>query len=104
MLSEEQKRKKDLKILKVTSEFINNPLSIEEISQITGISSSSVQRYLNDKRIIELLGKETYDEIKHLLKIRKMQAVSKGGFVSTRNNEPVRDENGKFIGNKKSIN
>ena len=100
MVSEKQEREINEKILKVTEEFINTGFSIEEVAQITGISKSSVQRYLNDeKRIVDLLGHDAYNKIQEMLKINKQEALSKGGYISTRNNRPIRDENGKFLGN-----
>lgn len=101
MLSPDQQREKDLKILKTTSEFINRPVSLDEISKITGFSSSSVQRYLNDKRIRVLLGEEVYQEIQELLKFLKKNALSAGGTISSSKNEPIRNQSGQFIGNKR---
>lgn len=101
MLSEEQRRQKDLNILKATSEFINNPASMKEIAAKTGLTPSSVQRYLNDKRIIELLGQEVYDEIQNNLKILKQEAVKKGGIIFAKNNISIKDEQGKFNGSQK---
>lgn len=102
MVSKEQEKSIQLKILKVTSEFINTGYSIEKVSEITGISSSSVQRYLNDKkRIVSLLGNEVYDEIQNMIKNNKHEGLSKGGYISTLNNEGIRGLDGKFIGNRK---
>ena len=102
MLSKAQEIEINEKVLKVTEEFINTGFSIEEVSNITGISKSSVQRYLNDeKRIVDLLGREAYDKIQEMLKYNKQEALSKGGYISTKNNMPIRDENGKFAGNVK---
>lgn len=100
MLSKEQQLQKDLNILKTTNLFLAKPMSMEELSNKTGFSASSCQRYLNDKRIIELLDKDVFNEIQNILKIQKHEALSKGGFISTKNNIAIRDENGKFIGNK----
>ena len=100
MVSNEQKREINKKILKVTSVFINTGFSIEEVSKITGIPRSSVQRYLNDKkRIVSLLGEEVYEEIQKMLSLNKQEALKLGGYNSVRNNIALRDENGKFIGN-----
>lgn len=102
MLSKEQEINIRKKILKVTAEFINTGYSIGKVSEITGISSSSIQRYLNDKkRIITLLGEEVYDEIQQMLKINKEKGLSKGGYLSSLNNEPIKGSDGKFIGNRK---
>lgn len=102
MLSKAQEIEINEKILKVTEEFINTGYSIEEVSLNTGISKSSVQRYLNDeKRIVDLLGRDSYETIQQMLKTNKQEALSKGGYISTKNNRPIRDENGKFAGNVK---
>ena len=104
MLSEEQRRKIDLRIMKVTRAFLEHPVSIEEISNITGIPSSTVQRDLKNERIIELFGLDVYEEIQSLLKNNRLESQKKGGVASTRKNEPLRDENGRFNGNKKRSN
>jgi hypothetical protein len=102
MISQEQEIKINEKILKVVKAFLETKGSMEEISKITEISSSSVQRYLNDEvRITNLLGKETYDEIVKIIEENKLNGLKKGGTISTSKNEPIRDENGHFIGNKK---
>ena len=102
MLSKEQEINIRKKVLTVTSEFINTGYSIENVSKITGISSSSVQRYLNDqKRIVSLLGKDVYDEIQKMLKHNKKECLSKGGYISTLKNEAIRSNDGKFSGNRK---
>ena len=57
-----------------------------------------------DKVIVSISGKDAKNiltEISKRLKTNKIVGVSVGGTVSTRNNEPIRDENGKFTGNKK---
>lgn len=102
MLSEEQKRQINLKILKVTSVFLETGASIEEVSERTGITKSSVQRYLNDSdRIIELLGEEVNIEIQKMLKINKHFAVQSGGLKYAKNNISLKDEKGCFIGSMK---
>lgn len=98
MLSNEQRLDIDKKIMLVTRVFLEHPASFEEIAKRTNISSSSVQRYLNDKRIIELLDKDTYDHIQELIKINTKAGRSKGGYISTKNNIATKDENGKFNG------
>ena len=102
MLSKAQEIEINEKVLKVAREFINTGYSIEEVSNVTGISKSSVQRYLNDeKRIVNLLGHDSYNKIQEMLKVNKQEGLSKGGSISTTNNTPIRDENGKFAGNVK---
>ena len=101
MLSEDQRREIDLRIMKVTRTFLEHPVSIKEISEITGVSSSTVQRDLKSTRIIELFGEDVYDEIQALIDNNKIESRKKGGVVSTRNNVPLRDSIGRFNGNKK---
>ena len=102
MLSDEQRKEIDYKVMKVVTAFIAHPYSMEKVSEITGISSSSVQRYLNDKnRIVGLFDEETYNYIQETLKEKTKLARRIGGLVSTTVNEPTRNENGKFTGNTK---
>ena len=99
MLSDRQYKEKVKKILLVAKTFLENPVSNIELSKIIGISSSSVQRYLNDPEIINLLGQETFDRIQELLDYNRLTARQEGGIISTTNNKPLRDSNGKFTGN-----
>ena len=64
--------KKDKKVLDTTIAFQITDYrgTNKEISEITGISKSSVQRYLNDKETIEkLFSKDLYNKIQESLKI-----------------------------------
>ena len=103
MTSEQQEKVIYKKILIVTSEFLETNGSNIEISENLknrniDISSSSVGRYLNDKRIIRFLGKDVYEEIQERLKINKQIALSNGGLISQEKNEFARDNNGQFSG------
>lgn len=99
MLSDRQYKEKVKRILLVAKTFLENPVSNIELSKITGISSSSVQRYLNDPEIINLLGQEAFNKIQELLKNNTLAARVKGGIISTTNNISLRDDIGKFSGN-----
>ena len=93
--------KKDKKVLDTTIAFQITDYrgTNKEISEITGISKSSVQRYLNDKETIEkLFSKDFYNKIQESLKENIRQARSIGGINSTKNNIYLKDEKGKFIG------
>ena len=93
--------KKDKKVLDTTIAFQITDYrgTNKEISEITGISKSSVQRYLNDKETIEkLFSKNLYKKIQESLKENIRQARSIGGINSTKNNIYLKDEKGKFIG------
>ena len=99
MVSKQQRIEIDQKILKCVEIFLTSGGTMEELSEKTKIPSSSVQRYLNSKRIIELIGQDAYDEVQKNLKENILEARSKGGIVSTIKNNAVRDDDGKFIGN-----
>ena len=93
--------KKDKKVLDTTIAFQITDYrgTNKEISEITGISKSSVQRYLNDKETIEkLFSKDLYNKIQESLKENIRQARSIGGINSKKNNIYLKDEKGKFIG------
>jgi len=98
MLSDEQEARRRLKILTVAKHFIEHGCSIEEISNATGISQSSVQRYLHDPLIISELGRDVYDLIETKINENKLKAVIKGGKTFAENNNYVKDETGKFKG------
>lgn len=101
MLSSEQEAKRRLKILTVAKYFIEYGGSNEEISKATGISESSVQRYLHDPIIINELGKDVYDLIQKNIRKNKQEALVKGGKTYAENNNYVKDVSGKFAGSRK---
>ena len=96
MLSKEQLEEKKRKILLICKEFLdkNGNISNEELSNKTNISKSSVQRYLNDPLIIELLGQKTYDIIQKKLTKNKDYAPYKGGYISSKITEVSKDKYG----------
>ena len=95
---------KEKKICITVKAFLEHPnFTNEELSKLTGFSSSSVQRYLNDPIIKELFNDETFSKIKELLSNNIKDARRRGGINSFQNNEPIKDDAGYFIGNKKSI-
>jgi len=70
----------------------------KELADITGISKSSIQRYLTDKKLVEsLTDAETYTIIKDSLLKNKQEGKIKGGINSTKNSVAIKDEAGKFI-------
>ena len=76
--------------------FLENPtLTIIEISEITNIPKSSVQRYL--KKYENLLLPNEKISIKDQLKKNKRKGQSKGGNNSYLNNDTIRDDKGRFI-------
>ena len=105
MLSKSQQIEKEENIKKVVEAFLSSDVSINELSKMINISSSTIQRYLNDVDYITMIfgssAKEKLMLINAKLKANKQKGHSKGGIISTTNNEPIRDENGKFTGNRK---
>ena len=94
---------KEKKICITVKAFLEHPnFTNEELAKLTGFSSSSVQRYLNDAIIKEIFSEETFNKIKELLSNNIKDARRKGGINSFQNNEPVKESNGYFNGNKKS--
>lgn len=68
-----------------------------ELSEITGISKSSIQRYLSDKKLIEqLTDTETYELIRDSIEKNKQAAKKKGGINSTKNSVVFKDKKGRF--------
>lgn len=101
MTSELQQKEIDKKVSLVVKEFLKTNDTISNIATKLSISSSSVQRYLNSERIVELFGPEVKALIETKLAKNKQEGLSKGGIISTSMNEPIRDSEGHFIGNKK---
>lgn len=95
-------KEKMAKVEYVVNEFLKNKKTIKEISQITGISKSSVQRYLNDVKFI----KEIYginaefiiEEIRRRLVKNYEEGVKLGGNNFAANNESIKDDLGHFQG------
>lgn len=73
---------------------------IAEISERTGISKSSVQRYLDSYS--DVIIPETNQTVKDQLRINKLRGQRKGGLTSFENNDHVKGESGKFIGSVKA--
>ncbi len=86
------------RICVVVKMFLENyDYSIKDISDKTGISRSSVQRYLNDPIVINEFGDDVYNYIKSKLKSQRLMGNRNGGINTTINKVYVRDENGKFV-------
>ncbi len=101
MVSAEQRIRIDQNILKAVQAYLISGGTMKEVAQETGLTPSTVQRYLNSERIIELLDQEVYDDVQEKLKQSTIEARSRGGVASTRENIGIRSEDGKFIGNRK---
>lgn len=105
MKSKEQEQliKERVKLV-VEALFISNVNSINELANKLRIPSSTIQRDLNNKELInEIFGtKSNMNElISQKLQEFKLQGFSRGGINSTNNNEYLRDEYGHFSGVKK---
>ena len=105
MLSEDQYNDKLEKVEKSVTEFLKNKKTIREISEITGISKSAVQRYLNDEESINTIygADSTFiiEEINRKLEENKIEGAKLGGTNFAINNEPIRDALGHFKGSRK---
>lgn len=102
MSKEEKIKEKNAKILYVVKIFLENEeASIQDVSLITGISKSSVQRYLTSESVKDLTTLAVYDYIKERLIVQKKKAAVIGGVNSKKNNVFVKDFSGKFMGSVK---
>ena len=105
MLSEEQYNEKIQKVTETVTEFLKNKKTIREISEITGISKSSVQRYLNDEEYIKIIfgGEASFiiEEINRRLEENQIEGTKLGGTNFALNNEPIKDNLGHFKGSRK---
>lgn len=97
---------KEEKIYLVVETFLKHPnLTISELAnlpELKDISKSSIQRYLNDPIISQIFNENLFNSIKDRLKLKTIEARKKGGLMSFRNNNALKDANGKFIGVEKS--
>lgn len=98
MLSNEQLEIKKQKILLICKEFMSKKgnISIIELYNKTNIPKSSIQRYLNDPLIIELLDKKSYDFIQSKLQQNKILGFYKGGYISSKVSIQKKDKLGHF--------
>lgn len=75
--------------------------TISEISEITNITKSSVQRFLNEKDFITtIFSDEVNENIQESLIINKQQGFSIGGQHFFANNIPLKGDDAKFIGSR----
>lgn len=98
----EEKNKKILKVIKVFLE--NEDYSIIEISKETGISKSSVQRYLMFSEVERVTTTQIASYITKKIKENKRNGAVLGGVNSKKNNIFIKDQSGKFMGSVKNIN
>ena len=93
---------KQEKVMKTVREFISQDVTIEELSKQICISSSSIQRYLNDNKFIqECFGPDSpriINLIHEKLNSNVVVGRSRGGTNSTINNVSIRDNSGHYSG------
>ena len=96
MLSNEQYLKIEDKIKIVVKALLSGKKTINEIEKETDISSSSIQRYLNnEEKLKEIYGSDAefiIEEIKRKLEENKKEGLRKGGINYAKNNNPTNDE------------
>ena len=103
MLSEEQRKLKIKRIIFTVQSFLESDChNLEELSNHINISSSSIQRYLNEKQIIEeYFGEEIYEIVREKIEFNKREGLSKGGTNFVNYNVSTKDEFGKFTGSRR---
>ena len=101
MRSKKQEEEMKVKILFLSKLFLESNYSDIELSNITGISSSSVGRYLTSNLAKEVLGSDIYTEISRKRQENLYNAKIKGGQNFIKQNVPFKDNEGKFIGSYK---
>ena len=102
MLNNEQYNEKKEKVQTVVELFLSGKKMIRDISEETGISKSSVQRYLNDIEFINgIYGDNAsfiIEEIQRKLVENKEEGNKLGGDTFASNYESLKDEVGHFTG------
>lgn len=98
----------DKKICLTVKCFLEHPTfsaqQLSELTELKGISRSSIQRYLKSELINDMFGEDIYQKIQELLKLNHLSAQKKGGINSFLNNQSVKDRNGQFMGSTKNVN
>ena len=74
--------------------------TIPQIAEFTRLSTSTIQRYLNDRYIVDRYGVRTAQAIKIKLACDKIKGNRLGGINYSKYNEPTRDSSGLFTGSK----
>lgn len=108
MISNEQEEKFNNETYVLVNNFILNKTTIKQLSELTGISKSTIQRRLNDenriRNVYSVLGKtsaeidEIISEIKRIMELNKEIGLSNGGKTSQQRYEMLRDEEGHYKG------
>lgn len=96
----DDEHKKEEKVVNSIAAFkaTNYSGTNKELADITGISKSSIQRYLTDQRMVELVtDPETFVLIKDSLLKNKQDGKIRGGINSSKKSIVIKDEKGKFV-------
>lgn len=89
--------------IKVVEYFLENPhASMIQISAATGISKSSVQRYLNKPAIADIVIPELNCMIKEQIQNNLRKGRQKGGRNTFSAYDSIKDEQGRFMGLKET--
>lgn len=90
---------KEEKVNLVVTTFLENPtLTINEISELTDISSSSVQRYLNINEVKAIVIPKLGVTIEEQLRNNMIAGRSKGGRTTFIRYDAIKDESGRYTG------
>ena len=102
MQSEQQTLARENRVKIAVVSFLKEKKTIKQISEETGISTSSIQRYLNDEELIKTVFNKNAEfiseEIKRRLKENKIEGLSLGGTNFAKSNNPTKDKLGRFTG------
>lgn len=105
MLSNGQYLEKLQNVKLAVNTFLRGNKTIYQVAEETGISKSSVQRYLNDKdSIMAIYGANAtfvMQEISRKLEENYIEGVKLGGTNYAANNESIKDNLGHFQGSRK---
>lgn len=105
MLNNEQYYAKLKKVKFVVDMFLSSDKTIYQIADETGISKSSVQRYLNDYDSIRIIYGGSailiMQEISKKLQVNYNNGVKLGGNNYVLNNDYLKDDLGHFTGSRR---
>jgi|GEM_PF-3264586 len=96
----DEEHRKEERVIKSIAAFkaTNYSGTNKELANMTGISKSSIQRYLTDQKLVEsLTDTETYTIITEALSKNKQEGKVRGGINSAKNSVAIKDKAGKFI-------
>ena len=86
--------------IKIALERYKEAKNLSDLSKLTGIPTSSLQRYLKDDSK-KLVGQAEYGKIVEWLSNAKLNGLKNGGKKSQNTHGFSKDENGHFLGSGK---